>query len=282
MDHKKRAIVTMLVSAFAFSLMGVFVKMTGDIPVIQKSVFRTVTIMVISYYMMKQQKVNLSEIRHIKLLGIRSVTGTVGIILNYYAIDHLILSDANVIFRLSTIFVMFFSWIFLKERMNHTQGLAAIIAFSGVVLIIKPQFAIEVIPYALALLGAASAAGAYTALRALGGKEKPVLIVFFFSLFTTVVLLPYVAFTFVPMTLSQWIYAVAAGVCAAVGQFGVTFAYKYAPAREVSIYNYYGVIFSAMFGMIFFGTFPDGWSLVGYVIVFASSYLMYYSNKIKN
>jgi drug/metabolite transporter (DMT)-like permease len=277
--NRNQAIIAMLTSAFAFSLMGVFVKLTGDIPVIQKSVFRTITIMIISYFMMKQQKVKLSQMKHFKLLGIRSITGTIGIVLNYYAIDHLLLSDANVIFRLSTIFVMFFSWIFLKEKMNHIQGLSALLAFSGVILVIKPQFAIELVPYLLAILGAAAAAGAYTALRALGGKEKPVLIVFFFSFFTTVILLPYVLLTYVPMTPSQWIYAIIAGICAAVGQFGVTFAYKLAPAKEVSIYNYYGVIFSAIFGMFFFGSFPDAWSLVGYVIVFSSSYLMFKSKK---
>ena len=59
--NRNQAIIAMLTSAFAFSLMGVFVKLSGDIPVIQKSVFRTITIMIISYFMMKQQKVKLSE-----------------------------------------------------------------------------------------------------------------------------------------------------------------------------------------------------------------------------
>ena len=130
--NRNQAIIAMLTSAFAFSLMGVFVKLSGDIPVIQKSVFRTITIMIISYFMMKQQKVKLSEMKHFKLLGIRSITGTIGIVLNYYAIDHLLLSDANVIFRLSTIFVMFFSWIFLKEKMTPFQWIGCIMTFVGV------------------------------------------------------------------------------------------------------------------------------------------------------
>ena len=43
-------------------------------------------------------------------------------------------------------------------------------------------------------------------------------------------------FFFEPMTLQQFLILIGAGAGAAVGQFGITAAYKYAPAREISIY----------------------------------------------
>lgn len=279
MTNKQKSIIYMLVSALAFSLMGVFVKLTGNIPVIQKALFRTSTIMLISFIMIKKSNLKLKGINNHKLLLLRSGLGTVGILLNYYALDTLILSDANTLFRLSTVFLIIFCWIFLKEKISLKQLLTIVVAFIGVIFIMKPEFSSSMYPYLIAILGAAFAAGAYTTLRALGGREKPTIIVFYFSTFTTFILLPYVAFNYVPMDGMQLFYAILAGICAAVGQFGVTLAYKYAPAKEVSIYNYFGVVFSGIFSIVIFTQYPDLLSIIGYLIIFATSFYMYIQNK---
>jgi len=276
-QQKNKAILAMLMAALSFSLMGVFVKLTGDIPVVQKTLFRSVVTLVIAYSMFNGQSIKLREMKHFTLLGIRCVAGTMGILLNYYAVDYLILSDANVIMRLSTIFVILLSWVFLKERITKRQGFSIGIAFMGMLLIVKPSFSSEIVPYTVAILGAISAAIAYTTLRALGNKEKPAAIVFVFSLFSTIVLLPFVLFNFVPMTTSQWVYALLAGLFAGGGQMGITYAYRLAPAKEVSIYDYYGVIFSALLGLVIFGTLPDILSIIGYCVIFVASYVLYKS-----
>ena len=70
------------------------------------------------------------------------------------------------------------------------------------------------------------------------------------------------------------------GAGAAVGQFGITAAYKYAPAREISIYDYTLVIFAAIWSFIFFGELPDWISIIGYVLIFGMSALMFlYNNR---
>lgn len=278
-SEKKYAIAMMLMSALAFSLMAIFVRLSGDLPVVQKSIFRSGTIMIISGIIFYKNKQKLRNIGNYKLLSIRLIAGTLGIILNYYAIDHLILSDADVLFRLSTVIVLILSWIFLKESLSKMQFIATMMAFLGVIFIVKPQFSIDLIPYIIALLGSLSAAIAYTALRALGSKVNPTSIVFIFSTFTTIVLAPHVALNFKVMTLPQCIYVIIAGICAAIGQYGVTLAYKYAPANVVSIYNYYGVIFTTFLGAIFFKQYPDPLSYIGYAIIFSSSYLLYKYNR---
>ncbi|WP_105616987.1 DMT family transporter [Vallitalea okinawensis] len=278
MTNKQKSILYMLISAFGFSLMGVFVKLTGDIPVIQKAIFRTSTIMIFSFIMLRVSNLQFKDIKHHKLLLMRSILGTVGILLNYYALDNLILSDANTLFRLSTVFLIIFCWIFLNEKLTLKQLLMIIVAFIGVVFIMKPALNVSVIPYLVAILGAAFAAGAYTTLRALGGREHPLLIVFYFSVFTTVILGPYVILNYTPMSSTQLVYAILAGLCAGIGQVGVTVAYKLAPAKEVSIYNYFSVIFSGIFSIIIFDSVPDGLSIIGYIIIFGTSYYMYKQN----
>lgn len=80
------------------------------------------------------------------------------------------------------------------------------------------------------------------------------------------------------MTLKQLGMLLMAGLAASGGQFGVTYAYKYAPARDISIYDYTQVIFAAIFGFIAFGQLPDGMSLIGYLIICGISVLMYLYN----
>mgnify|MGYP002227891355 FL=1 len=83
-----------------------------------------------------------------------------------------------------------------------------------------------------------------------------------------------------PMTLQQFLILIGAGAGAAVGQFGITAAYKYAPAREISIYDYTLVIFAAIWSFLFFGELPDWISILGYVLIFGMSALMFlYNNR---
>lgn len=275
MLDKKKSIIAMIISTFGFALMSVFLKLTGDIPVVQKVVIRTYIILITLTIMMRHYGVKFVGVRHYRLLILRAIFGTLGIILNYYAIDHLILSDANILFRLSTFFLLIFSWIFLGEKFSLNQVIAIVIAFIGVLFIIKPQLNIDIIPYLIALVGATFAAGAYTVVRALGNKEEPMVVVFFFASFTSIVLTPIAIMGFQPMDGKQIVFSILAGLSAAIAQVGVTYAYKHAPASEVSIYNYFGVIFSTFFSIFIFGVVPDLYSFIGYAIVLGTAYYMW-------
>ena len=77
------------------------------------------------------------------------------------------------------------------------------------------------------------------------------------------------------MTLIQFIYLILAGVSAALGQFGITAAYSYAPARDISVYDYTQVVFSTLMSLIVFGTVPDALSVIGYIIIFGATVIMF-------
>ena len=155
-----------------------------------------------------------------------------------------------------------------------------VIAFIGSLFIIRPGFSLtEMFPALMGLAGAIAAGGAYTTVRYLGlrGEWGP-FIVFFFSAFSCVAVLPYILLNFEPMTFYQLGMLMLAGLAASGGQFGVTYAYKFAPAKEISVYDYTMVIFAAILGFFAFGQIPDGLSLIGYVIICGISILMYMYN----
>ena len=65
---------------------------------------------------------------------------------------------------------------------------------------------------------------------------------------------------------------VRAGVGAAIGQFGVTLAYRYAEPRSIAVYDYTNVIFTALFGFVFFAQVPDLLSVAGFVVILAAAF----------
>ena len=79
--------------------------------------------------------------------------------------------------------------------------------------------------------------------------------------------LPYLVFFYHPMEVRQLLFLLMAGVAGAGGQFAITAAYTYAPAREISVYDYTQVIFSALLGFFLFGQLPDRYSILGYVLI---------------
>ena len=105
--------------------------------------------------------------------------------------------------------------------------------------------------------------------------------VFFFSAFSVVVTAPYLFFNYYHMSWYQFFCLIMVGVCAAGGQFGITAAYTFAPSREISVYDYSNIIFTAIEGYLFLGQgFPDTLSLIGYAIICAMAIWMFiYNNR---
>ena len=280
LSNRTKGIIFIIMSAFGFAMMSAFIKLSGDLPSFQKTFFRnSISVIVALTLIVKNKGSFFGKKDNQKLLILRSTFGTIGILLIYYAIDRLVLSDANMLNKLSPFFVIIFSAIFLKEKIKPNQFFALAVAFLGALFIIKPSFSFEMIPALAGTLGGISAAAAYTCVRSLGGKEKPDTIVFYFSLFSSIVTLPLMLISYKPMSIIQFTYLILAGIFASLGQFGITFAYKFAPGKEISIFDYTNIIFSAIISLCLFGVLPDYLSVIGYLIIFGSSLYMFINNK---
>ena len=279
-SNRLKGIFFIILSAFGFAVMSAFIKLSGDLPNIQKVFFRNLVSAIIALFLIIKHKGSFTgKKENRKILIYRSLFGTIGIIFNYYAIDNLVLSDANMLNKISPFLVVVFCALILKEKINLKQILAIIVAFIGALFIVKPSFDIRVVPYIIGFLSAVFAALAYTCVRMLGNKEEYYTIVFFFSTFSLVTLLPMFIYVYEPMTTMQFVYLILAGIFASLGQFGVTLAYKYAPAKEISIFDYSNIIFSAILSIFLFGVYPDKLSVVGYFIIFAAAFYMFLYNK---
>lgn len=278
-----KAILCIVVSAFFFALMNMFVRLSGDVPTIQKTFFRNFFALFIAAGAMIKKRCSVIPPKGARLdLLMRSVFGYAGVIMNFYAIGRLSISDASLLNKMSPFFAIIFSTILLKERADKVQWAIILTAFIGALFVIKPSFRnAELGASVSGFLGGMCAGAAYTFVRRATSKGvKSYYVVFFFSAFSTLAALPLTVIGFRPMSLYQLLMLVGAGVSAALAQFCITTAYSYAPAKEVSIYDYSQIIFAALIGFIVLQQVPDALSFVGYGIIIAAAFVMFrYNNR---
>lgn len=266
-------IIYIITSAFCFALMNLFIRLSGDVPTMQKCFFRNFFALVISIFSLIRTKTPFRIGKgNTKYLLARSLAGGIGMFCNFYAIDHLPISDAAILNKLSPFFAIIFSVWVLNEVANAYEWLAVVLAFTGSLFVVKPTFSFEALPAAIGVLGGLGAGFAYSFVRKLGVRgEKSMIVVAFFSACTTILFLPNLLFNYVPMTIMQWFFLLLTGLSAAGGQIFITKAYANAPAKEISVYDYSIVIFTAILGFMFLGQIPDMLSFVGYAIIIGTA-----------
>lgn len=209
------------------------------------------------------------------LLLARSVAGTIGIFGHFYALSNIPVGEALALNKTAPFFTVLFSWLFLREKANRKTFFRLLLAFAGVLLVMKPGLRAEGTFAALCGLVSGLGAGiAYTCVRELGllGVEGA-LIVLVFSGFSCVAAVPFILATGIdPMTPGQLAVMLGTGAAAAVGQFGVTAAYRCAPSRDIAVFDYASVVFAAILGFLLFRQSPDAISVAGFaLIVFAAA-----------
>lgn len=281
-DQYIRGICMIVLSAFCFACMNVCVRLAGDIPSVQKSFFRNLVAAVFAASIIAQNHISLKVDRaRWPALAMRCLFGTVGILCNFYAVDHLLVADASILNKLSPFFAILFSFLLLKEKVKPFQTFCVFLAFVGCIFIVKPGFdAAPLVPALIGVAGGMTAGMAYTMVRVLGthGVKGPV-IVFYFSLSSCLAVVPWIVIHFTPMTAAQVATLLMAGLFAAGGQFSITAAYTYAPAKKISIFDYSQILFATMLGFFLFGEIPDGYSFLGYALIILASLFMFLYNR---
>jgi drug/metabolite transporter (DMT)-like permease len=255
--------------------MNLFIRLSGDVPTLQKCFFRNLfALFVASGTLVRTGTPFRIGKGNLKYLLIRSISGGLGMICNFYAVDNLAISDASILNKLSPFFAIIFSYIVLKETADRYEWLSVAAAFVGAMFVVKPTFGFDTLPAFAGFLGGLGAGLAYTYVRKLGmNGENSMIIVTFFSGFTCLMLLPNLILNFAPMTGKQLIFLILTGIAAAGGQIFITKAYAKAPAKEISVYDFSIVIFAAVFGFCFLGQLPDVYSFIGYIIIIGTAIL---------
>ena len=285
----RRGVVCICLSAFGFALMAMFVRMADvvgePLPAIQKAFFRNLVAVALALPAFLRMRRRDPALRHggpmsagdWLALVLRSLCGTLGVFTNFYAISVIPLCDAMALNKTAPFFTLLACWVFLGERMRPRQLLCVVGAFLGAMLVVKPGFSGGLtFPSLIGLSSGAFAGFAYALLHRLGRRGvSGTFIVLFFSVFSCLACLPFIAVGSRPMNCAQLAALGGAGAGAALGQFGITWAYRFAEPRQIAVYDYSGLIFVSAFGFLAFGQVPDAWSCLGFAAIVSMAVLLY-------
>ena len=281
-SDKIKGITFIILAAAGFSLMSLFVRLSGDLPVFEKGFFRNFVAAVVSFGIIRKEKTSLSIPKGERLpMLLRCSFGTVGLLANFWAISNIALADANMLNKMSPVFAMIFSAIYLKEIPSFRDTACLALALVGAVFVVKPGTGLFHPAAAIGLFSGMCAGIAYTFVRRMGSRGvKGSLIVFCFSLFSCIASLILMIPDFVLPTLSQVVLLLLAGSFACLGQFAITAAYTFAPAKEINVFDFTQVLFAALWAFLLFRELPDVYSIAGYVLIIGTGiYRWHYALK---
>ena len=286
-----KGILCIIASAFGFAVMALMVGLCDHygpaISCFQKAFFRNLPAVLIAAYVFSTSTPLHGHLnkKSFWLLFIRSAIGCAGIFANFYALSKIPIGEGMTLNKTAPFFTVLLSWLFLKERLTLRQFICLTAAFIGAMLIIKPEFSSVLSPlscgragsplpaaHLLALAGGLCAGTAYVCVHRLGQMRVPgAFIVLVFSAFSCLASIPFILFDYTPMTFAQWLILIGAGAGGAIGQFGITAAYRYAEPRKIAPFDYTNVIFTCLMGYFFLGQTIDSLSLLGIAVIILSA-----------
>jgi drug/metabolite transporter (DMT)-like permease len=270
-----------LISALLFAAMSALVRQLGDVaPVGQMVFFRSafaVVPVVVIYAVRGELSSALRTGRPLGQLG-RGLLSVCGMFTNFSALTRLPLADVTAISFASPLITVVLAAIILKERVRVYRWSAVLVGFSGVIVMLIPQFdvgryaatgvaATAAVGATLATLSAFCNAGTVIQTRRLTQSETTPSIVFYFSIVCAIAGVLTLPFAWHTPTLSELVKLIALGVLGGVAHIFLTESYRFATASVVAPFDYTSMLWALLLGYWMFGELPSALVYVGAFIV---------------
>lgn len=249
----------MLVAATLFTLMGVLVKQASahfSSPelVFYRSVFGLAAIWIGIVWQRRRWFAPLVTQHRITHLW-RGLAGFAALVLFFYALAHLPLATAVTLNYTAPLFLAVLSVVWLREQHGRGLVLAVLLGFVGIVLLLRPQLQADTwLPALAGLVSGLLAAVAYVNIKRLGKLGEPEWrVVFYFTLLATLGGGAWMLLVgFHAPGLADMPVLVGIGISATLAQLALTRAYHRGRTLTVGALAYSTVVFSALYGVLWF------------------------------
>lgn len=181
------------------------------------------------------------------------------------SITYLPLATANAIFYAAPLLMLPLSVWLLKERPSLGKIIATTIGFMGVLIVLRPSHFHWA---ALFALGTASTLALFNILvRKLPAQQSVVTTLWWTTLFSLPVAALLAAFFWQPIQLEPVLYVAFSALCI-LGYNGLAVAaYRKAPAGQIALSEYSGLIFVTVIGLVWFNEMPDTFTWLGIILI---------------
>jgi drug/metabolite transporter (DMT)-like permease len=271
-DDPRRGALHILIAAAAFSVMSVLLRSVAPGLGLETQVFlrNAFSLLFLTPWLLRLSLDGLrTQVPHLHLT--RALAGVCGIYLFVYAIRELHLAEAVLLNHTSGLFVPFLALFWLREKPAPLVGLALVIGFVGVALMLKPtQLSVSLAMLAGLASGFTSALAIVTIRRNARTEPYARIVFYFFVLAALVSAIPMLWAWETPSPM-EWLMMAGAGLFATIGQVFATRAYTFAQAAQIGPWTYSSVVFAGLWGWALWGEAPDAWSWLGAALVVTGS-----------
>ncbi|AGT10061.1 DMT family transporter [Paracoccus aminophilus] len=267
-----------ILSVVVFTVMAAIIKLNADeIPAGQQVFFRSFfAIPVILGWLIWRHELSsgLGTKRPINHFY-RGFIGTTAMGLNFAALGYLPFPEATALGYTAPLLTVIFAAMFLGEDVRAFRLISVLNGLVGVVIVLLPRLGVtseglttaQTLGAVLVLSGAACSALAQIFIRKLVLEERTSVIVFWFSVTSSILALTTLPFGWVVPAPGTLVLLIVTGLLGGLGQILLTSSYRFAPASVVAPFEYASVILALAIGYLSFGEVPTLTMLVGSAIV---------------
>tara|TARA_B100000242_G_scaffold83747_1_gene55861 strand:- start:268 stop:1149 length:882 start_codon:yes stop_codon:yes gene_type:complete len=266
----------MFLSVCAFSIMDLIVKWSDDYPLGQVIFFRGFFGIVLYYFVIPKERIKDFYFTKRPLLHFsRCFFGLAALLSIFTALRNLPLATVVSISFAAPIFTTIFSIFFLSERVGYFRWLAVFIGFIGILIISEPGLSSLNVYYIFPVIFVLGMSYVAISIRQLSSTEPVWLISLFFSAAITIAGLLTLPFgwimpSFYDLTLLSMI-----GFFGGVANLWLSQSYKFSEVSLVTPLKYLALVFAIVFGYLIWGEVPSGKTLIGAILVIASSIIIF-------
>ena len=191
------------------------------------------------------------------------------------------IADAITVFFIHPLLTVVIAPILLREKVGLRRWLAALIGFSGALLVIRPG--LEHFDWnSLYALATGFCFSGYVLLgRRLAGEGSPLQALVMTGLVGTLMMSFFQPAVWITPQGIEWVWMGAMGTIGLIGHYFIIKALEHAPASRLAPLGYFEIIGSVLVGLIAFGDLPDAWTWSGIAIIVCSGLYVMHQSRLK-
>ncbi|MEN2494603.1 MAG: Riboflavin transporter [Hyphomicrobiaceae bacterium hypho_1] len=279
-----RGAIYMLLAAFFFSLMIVFIKIVSKSLNVTEILFfrQLITISIAAPVILS----NLPHSLHTafpKLQFLRVVIAFVAMLLGCSAFIYLPFAKVTVIMFSKTLFITVLAIVILGEVVGPRRWGAIIMGFLGVLIIAWPNDINNFTIYSvMAIMSSICVSAVVIIIRVISRVDKPITIMTYQALGVGLLMvIPTIYFWKTP-TLAEIVILTVIGICSTLGQYFNILSLRVAEASFVGPFDYARLIYSIAFGLLLFNEWPEQRVFLGAALIISAAAYTLHREQIKS
>ncbi|XAT59145.1 EamA family transporter [Rhodobacteraceae bacterium IMCC1335] len=267
----------MLGAVFLFTVMDAIAKqLTKEVGLIQTIWVRYTGQALLVFLIVLPRLREVAKSQYPKLQLLRSVVLMAATCLFFLSISKIGLAEATAIMDINPVLITLGAFLFLGEKIGPRRILGIIASMIGALIIIRPGTDVFTVYAVLPLVAAVCYTTYNLTTRFVGNRESPWTSLLYSALFGAVVFSCMVPFFWQPVSLFSAGLMVLLSLCGTFSQLFLIRALAIGEASLLAPFAYVGLIYATIWGLVFFGEFPDEWSIIGAIIIAISGFYVWY------